>query len=39
MSCFAVVVLPTQGVPVMRMTRFMMVFEVSVVVIGCALWF
>ena len=33
---FAVVVLPTHGVPVTRMTRFMSVFEVSVIVIACA---
>ena len=33
------VVLPVQGVPVMSMTRFMRVFEASVVVIGCAVWF
>lgn len=36
MSCCAAVVLPVQGVPVMSMTRFMSVFEVDEIVIGCA---
>jgi len=35
-SCLATVVLPVHGVPVMSMTRFMSVFEVDGVVIGCA---
>jgi len=34
-----VVVFPVQGVPVMSVTRFMMVLRCFVVVIGCALWF
>ena len=33
-SCFAVVVFPTHGVPVTRMTRFMWLFWAGVVVIG-----
>ena len=35
-SCCATVVFPTHGVPVMSMTRFMSLFEVEGIVIGCA---
>jgi hypothetical protein len=33
-NCFAVVVFPTHGVPVIRMTRFIWLCWVGVVVIG-----
>jgi hypothetical protein len=38
-SCLATVVLPTQGVPVMRMTRFMGLFEVSCGSYWLRIWF